>query len=126
MTAVLGRSGSGKTTTLLSVLGQHPYTGHIELDGRDISRMKPRKLYRQVGIVFQNPANQFVTQNVEDEVRVGLELWEPGLSDAQYRQRADELLEAFGLYHTGLQLSTRLLAAACVGGLIAGMMMLQY
>lgn len=98
MTAVLGRSGSGKTTTLLSVLGQHPYTGRIELDGRDISRMKPRELYRQVGIVFQNPANQFVTQNVEDEVRVGLELWEPGLSDAQYRQRADELLEAFGLY----------------------------
>lgn len=98
MTAVLGRSGSGKTTTLLSVLGQHPYTGHIELDGRDISRMKPRELYRQVGIVFQNPANQFVTQNVEGEVRVGLELWEPGLSDAQHRQRADELLEAFGLY----------------------------
>ena len=65
MTAVLGPSGTGKTTTFLSVLKQHPYTGRILFQGRDIAKMKPKELYRHIGIVFQNPANQFVTQNVE-------------------------------------------------------------
>ena len=97
MTAVLGPSGTGKTTTFLSVLKQHPYTGQILFQGRDIAKMKPKELYRHIGIVFQNPANQFVTQNVEDEVCVGLRLWEPGLSDEACRQRAEELLERYGL-----------------------------
>ena len=97
MTAVLGPSGTGKTTTFLSVLKQHPYTGRILFQGRDIAKMKPNELYRHIGIVFQNPANQFVTQNVEDEVCVGLRLWEPGLSDEACRQRAEELLDRYGL-----------------------------
>ena len=97
MTAVLGPSGTGKTTTFLSVLKQHPYTGQILFQGRDIAKMKPKELYRHIGIVFQNPANQFVTQNVEDEVCVGLRLWEPGLSDEACRQRAEELLDRYGL-----------------------------
>ena len=97
MTAVLGPSGTGKTTTFLSVLKQHPYTGRILFQGRDIAKMKPKELYRHIGIVFQNPANQFVTQNVEDEVCVGLRLWEPGLSDEACRQRAEELLDRYGL-----------------------------
>lgn len=97
MTAVLGSSGTGKTTTFLSVLRQHPYTGQILFQGRDIEKMKLKELYRHIGIVFQNPANQFVTQNVEDEVCVGLRLWEPGLSDEACRQRAEELLDRYGL-----------------------------
>ena len=90
-------SGTGKTTTFLSVLRQHPYTGQILFQGRDIEKMKLKELYRHIGIVFQNPANQFVTQNVEDEVCVGLRLWEPGLSDEACRQRAEELLDRYGL-----------------------------
>lgn len=38
MTAVLGPSGTGKTTTFLSVLKQHPYTGQILFQGRDIEK----------------------------------------------------------------------------------------
>lgn len=79
------------------MLKQHPYTGRILFQGRDIAKMKPKELYRHIGIVFQNPANQFVTQNVEDEVCVGLRLWEPGLSDEACRQRAEELLDRYGL-----------------------------
>ena len=43
MTAVLGPSGTGKTTTFLSVLKQHPYTGQILFQGRDIAKMKPKE-----------------------------------------------------------------------------------
>ena len=97
MTAVLGPSGIGKTTTFLSVLKQHPYIGQILLDGQDIAGLRPRELYHKIGIVFQNPANQFITQNVEEEVCVGLRLWEPGLSDEVCKARAEELLERYGL-----------------------------
>lgn len=97
MTAVLGPSGMGKTTTFLSVLKQHPYTGQILFHGQDIASMRPKELYHHIGIVFQNPANQFVTQNVEDEVCVGLRIWEPKLSDADCHVRAEELLERYGL-----------------------------
>lgn len=97
MTAVLGPSGTGKTTTFLSVLKKHPYTGKILLQGKDISGLRPRELYQTIGIVFQNPANQFVTQNVEDEVCVGLRIWESKLSDEVCHARAEELLDRYGL-----------------------------
>ena len=97
MTAVLGPSGIGKTTTFLSVLKQHPYTGQILFDGVDLASLRPRELYQRIGIVFQNPANQFVTQNVEEEVCVGLRIWDPNLSDTLCRARAEELLDRYGL-----------------------------
>ncbi|MBR1671689.1 MAG: ABC transporter ATP-binding protein [Fretibacterium sp.] len=97
MTAVLGPSGSGKTTTFLAALSQHPYEGTIRVLGTDIRRMRRRELYRRVGIVFQNPANQFITQNVAEEVRESLRVWEKGLMAAECEARAEEQLEAFGL-----------------------------
>ena len=99
MTAVTGPSGCGKTSTFLAVLKQHPYTGRIELDGREIAGMRPAELFKRIGIVFQNPANQFITQNVEEEVLESLKIWEPDLSEEKCRQRADELLESFQLGH---------------------------
>lgn len=95
--AVLGRSGCGKTSTFLAVLKQHPYAGTIEVDGTDIASMRPREIYQKIGIVFQNPANQFITQNVEQEVRESLKIWEPDLPEEDCARRADELLETFGL-----------------------------
>lgn len=95
--AVLGKSGCGKTSTFLAVLKQHPYAGTIEVDGKDIASMRRREIYQKIGIVFQNPANQFITQNVEQEVRESLKIWEPDLPEEDCARRADELLETFGL-----------------------------
>jgi len=97
MTAVLGPSGSGKTTAFLAALGQHPYEGVIRIHGTDIHKMKKKELYKEVGIVFQNPANQFITQNVEEEVRASIRVWDKGLSDAECSARAEEELAGFGL-----------------------------
>lgn len=97
MTALLGPSGSGKTTALLAVLKQHAYEGRIELDGQDLARLRPRELYRRVGIVFQNPANQFITQNVTEEVCASLRVWDPALPEEDCRARAEQLLAEYGL-----------------------------
>jgi len=97
MTAVLGASGSGKTTAFLAALGRHPYTGTIEINGADLRTIRRKALCRQVGIVFQNPGNQFITQNVTEEIRASLRIWNGGLDDAQLAQRTQALLDGFQL-----------------------------
>ncbi len=101
MTAVLGASGSGKTTLFLSILKQHSYQGLIEINGKDIRRLKEKELFARVGIVFQNPGNQFISQNVRDEVEGSLCLWEKGLSEDICQEKTTTLLKDYGLerYH---------------------------
>jgi branched-chain amino acid transport system ATP-binding protein len=52
VTALLGRNGVGKTTTLRAVLGLVPRRGAVELDGRELSGMSTHRIVRQsVGYV---------------------------------------------------------------------------
>lgn len=95
MTALVGPSGSGKTTTFLSILKQHPCQGTILVRGRDLRELRERELFSRIGMVFQNPGNQFLTQRVEDEVLASVRLWEKG--EEPCRARTEALLEACGL-----------------------------
>lgn len=97
MSALVGRSGSGKTTTFLSILKQHPYQGTIRVFGTDISSINARTLYQQVGIVFQNPANQFITQNVLDEVKQSIRVWNNNIDEDTLVKQAEEKLNSYGL-----------------------------
>src|ERR1700720_1627940 len=64
--ALVGASGSGKTTTLRVVAGYEPADeGRVTLDGRDITRLPPQK--RDFGMVFQHYA-LFPHLSVEDNV----------------------------------------------------------
>jgi len=51
--ALLGPSGSGKTTMLRIIAGlETPSEGHVEIDGKDVTRLPPYK--REIGMVFQD------------------------------------------------------------------------
>ena len=53
--AILGLSGCGKTTLLRILIGlEHPDSGSIKKDGREISKLAPNE--RGMGIIFQNYA----------------------------------------------------------------------
>lgn len=60
VTAIMGPSGTGKTTLLRLMTGQDlPDRGSILFDGEDVTRMSRRQLYRmrkRVGMLFQNGA----------------------------------------------------------------------
>jgi len=60
VTAVMGPSGTGKTTLLRLVTGQElPDQGSILFDGEDVARMSRRQLFKmrkRVGMLFQNGA----------------------------------------------------------------------
>lgn len=101
ITAVLGPSGIGKTTLFLALLGQCPYEGKIFLDGdrteRELRSIRQKDLFREIGIVFQNPGNQFISQNVLEEVEKSIRQWDASAQPEAVRNRALALLDFYGL-----------------------------
>lgn len=60
ITAIMGPSGTGKTTLLRLITGQiHPESGQVLVEGKEVSRLSQRELYRlrqRMGMLFQNGA----------------------------------------------------------------------
>lgn len=88
---IIGRSGSGKTVFLKSVLGLHDIDeGSIKYNGRDVGEMskEDRKLLRQeIGMVFQGGA-LFDSQTVLENVMFPLNFF-TNMSESEKRDRAD-------------------------------------
>ncbi|RKF49831.1 ABC transporter ATP-binding protein [Paraburkholderia fungorum] len=91
--AVMGRSGSGKSTVLRLTAGLlNGYQGRITIDGKDVAGVPVWR--REVGMVFQQYA-LFPHLSVMDNVAYGLRM--RGVGAAQRRTRALEMLERVGL-----------------------------
>jgi ABC-type Fe3+/spermidine/putrescine transport system ATPase subunit len=95
--ALLGPSGSGKSTLLKIIAGlELPESGSVWLDGQDISAWPPER--RRLALMFQDYV-LFPHLNVQDNVAFGLV--EQGVPRAQARERANDLLQRFGLVGRG-------------------------
>jgi branched-chain amino acid transport system ATP-binding protein len=74
VTALLGRNGVGKTTTLLSLLGLLPATGQIELDGRSLTGLPThRRVHEGIAYVPED-REVFTGLTVAENLRLGM-LW---------------------------------------------------
>ena len=72
--AVLGHNGSGKSTLAKTIVGLlRPAEGTVAVDGTILSDETAYDVRRKVGIVFQNPDNQFVGVTVKDDIAFGME-----------------------------------------------------
>ena len=72
--AIVGHNGSGKSTLAKLLNGlQFPQKGTIEVCGIQLSEDTVWDVRNQVGMVFQNPDNQFVGATVQDDVAFALE-----------------------------------------------------
>ena len=66
---ILGKSGSGKSTLAKLIMGLLiPNSGEILIDGVALSNETIEDLRLKLGIVFQNPDNQFVGITVRDDI----------------------------------------------------------
>ena len=72
--SILGHNGSGKSTIAKLMIGLfEPISGTISYDGVVLSEESVNDIRKKVGIVFQNPDNQFVGYNVKYDIAFGLE-----------------------------------------------------
>ncbi len=93
--AILGRNGSGKTTTLKNIIGllKPRERGMVLLNGRDVMDMQVEEAAHYAGFLFQNPDNMLFAETVMEEV-----IFSPanlGFADAP--ERATKALEEVGL-----------------------------
>ncbi|WP_078382533.1 energy-coupling factor ABC transporter ATP-binding protein [Sutcliffiella halmapala] len=95
-TAIVGHNGSGKSTLARILNGlQFPTEGSVTINGMKLSEDTLWDIRRQVGMVFQNPDNQFVGSTVEDDVAFGLE--NIGIPRDEMIQRVEEGIERVGM-----------------------------
>lgn len=97
ITAILGKSGAGKTTLFEAMLGLRQYEGNILFQGKEVRSYKKKELFTNAGIVFQNPMNQFVTQGALDEILFSLKRTGKKAPPRQLEENALSLLEQFQL-----------------------------
>ena len=72
--SIVGHNGSGKSTTVRLIDGLlEAESGDIIISGDKLTAENVWEKRRQIGMVFQNPDNQFVGATVEDDVAFGLE-----------------------------------------------------
>lgn len=71
---ILGHNGSGKSTLAKLLVGLlEPQAGVVKINGIEIDDKTIDKVRHDIGIVFQNPDNQFVGVTVKDDIAFGLE-----------------------------------------------------
>lgn len=97
ITALLGPSGCGKTTLFSAILKQVKYEGNILLEGRNIKKIRQHKLFEQIGTVFQNPGNQFISTQVQKEVEKSLSIWYPQMGEKEREKKALDSLETYNI-----------------------------
>lgn len=90
--AIIGHNGSGKSTLAKTINGLLlPAAGTIKVGGKELNEANVWDIRRMVGMVFQNPDNQFVGSTVEDDVAFGLE--NQGIPRDEMVERVHDALE---------------------------------
>ena len=73
-TVIVGHNGSGKSTLAKLMIGLlEKEQGNIYIDGLELNRDTIYDIRNKIGVVFQNPDNQFIGATVEDDIAFGLE-----------------------------------------------------
>ncbi|TAP45474.1 ATP-binding cassette domain-containing protein [Arthrobacter sp. S39] len=98
ITVFVGPSGCGKTTSLRMINRMvEPTSGVITVDGKDVTSVPAAELRRSMGYVMQSSGlmpHRSVLDNIATVPRLN------GVSKAEARKRAEELLDVVGLAST--------------------------
>ncbi|WP_314209313.1 energy-coupling factor ABC transporter ATP-binding protein [Vagococcus salmoninarum] len=90
--AIIGHNGSGKSTLAKTINGLIlPSSGEVTVGGLVLNEENVWNIRKKIGMVFQNPDNQFVGSTVEDDVAFGLE--NQGIPRDEMVQRVTNALE---------------------------------
>lgn len=94
--SIIGHNGSGKSTSVRLLNGLLvAESGSIQVDGDYLTEANVWEIREKIGMVFQNPDNQFVGATVEDDVAFGLE--NKGVPHEEMVERVDQALKLVGM-----------------------------
>ena len=98
-TSIIGHNGSGKSTIVRLINGllvpNENEDSFIEVDGTKLTDDSVWDIRNKVGVVFQNPDNQFVGATVADDVAFGLE--NRGVPRSEMVKIVPEAIKAVGM-----------------------------
>ena len=98
-TSIIGHNGSGKSTIVRLINGllvpDENEDSFIEVDGTKLTDDSVWDIRNKVGVVFQNPDNQFVGATVADDVAFGLE--NRGVPRSEMVKIVPEAIKAVGM-----------------------------
>lgn len=94
--AIIGHNGSGKSTIAKLMNGLlFPQEGEIWINDQRLTESSIWDIRRNVGMVFQNPDNQFVGATVQDDVAFGME--NRGVARTVMQERIKSSLKAVNM-----------------------------
>lgn len=94
--AIVGENGVGKTTLMRLIFRINAKdSGQIRLFGKPVEAYRKKDLYHLIGLVFQNPENQFIKNTVMEELMFSLKRVK--ISQEEKEARVNAMLERFHL-----------------------------
>ena len=121
-TTILGHNGSGKSTIAKLLMGLlEKKSGDIIVGGIPLSEETLSQVRNQMGVVFQNPDNQFIGSTVRDDIAFGLEnnCVDPALMDDIINEYAKKVNMYEFLDHEPTKLSGGQKQRVAIAGILA-------
>lgn len=121
-TTILGHNGSGKSTIAKILMGLlEKKSGEIVIGGIPLTEETLNQVRSQIGIVFQNPDNQFIGATVRDDIAFGLEnnCVDPALMDDIINEYAKKVNMYEFLDHEPTKLSGGQKQRVAIAGILA-------
>lgn len=94
-TSVVGNNSSGKSLLVKCILGLLKTEGKIIIDGLELNKNNFKKIISEVSVVFENPDEQFVAENVRKELSFSLENLQ--LSESEINNRIDSIVKLLNI-----------------------------
>lgn len=96
ITSIIGPNGCGKSTLVKILLGLLKYDGMIKVGNHLLIKDNIPEIRKKIGVVFENPDNQFVSETVMDDIAFTLENMHYDKKDI--RKKIEEISRYLGIY----------------------------
>lgn len=94
--SIIGPNGCGKSTLIKILVGLLKYNGAIDICGLPLIKSNIKEIRKKIGIVFENPENQFVAETVMDDIAFTLENMNWKRQDI--KNKIEEVSKYLGIY----------------------------